>query len=125
MRVLPNAPIRFLGNNPVEQDIYDGDWKLFEHDPVTGRCVWMMMQDDKTVFRIDMPIQSIIDNNHEREMETMGRRFGDWRPLASVPLPLFHAYGLAEASHGKDDAFLKRFLNDGDFKKFRTSRGKV
>ncbi|TGP26099.1 MULTISPECIES: hypothetical protein [unclassified Mesorhizobium] len=107
------------------EDIWDGPWKLFEHDPATGRSVWMMMQDDQTVFRIDMPIQGILDSNHEREMETMGNRFGDYRPLASVPLPLFHANGLAEAAREKDDTFLKRWLNDGDFKKFRTSRGNV
>lgn len=109
----------------MEQDIWNGDWKLLDHDPATGRRVWMLVGEEETVFRTTMPIEGILDTNHERAMATMGNRFGDWRPLASIPLPLYHASHLAEATHGKDDAFVKRFLNDGDFKKFRTSRGGV
>jgi len=109
----------------MEQDIYDGAWKLFDHDPATGRTIWMLVDGDKTHFRIDMPVGAILDANHDAEMETMGKRFGDYNRIASIPTPLFYQNGLSQAVKQKDDGWLKRWLNDGDHKKFRTSRGSV
>jgi len=110
-------------NEPAE--IWDGGWLLMEHDHATGRSVWMTLQDDKYVFRVDMPLDDIFDVNREAEAVTHGQAFGDWNRIASVPHHLVHKTGLAEALKQDDNAHLARFFNDSDNRKFRTSRGSV
>lgn len=105
--------------------VRDGRWELFDHDAPTGRTVWVTEDDGKIVFRIDTPVDEILEANVEAEKATQGQRFGDWNRAASIPLQLYHSAGLAEAVQQGDDAFLKRFLNDGNHAKFRTSRGSL
>ena len=110
---------------PMDHDIWDGAWKLMQHDAPTGRSVWMTLQDEQYVFRVDMPLDDIFDVNREMEAVSHGQRFGDYNRIASVPHHLVHKTGLADAVRQRDDGFLKRFFNDSDFRKFRTSRGSV
>lgn len=109
----------------MEHEIFDGAWKLFDHDPVTGRCVWVTYQDDKTIYRVDMPLDKIFAANNEAAQETNGRRFGDWNRIASVPSHLAYQNGLDDAIEQHDDKFVAKFMNDIDNRKFRTSRGRV
>lgn len=106
-------------------DIWDGAWKLMEHDPASGRCVWMTIEDGQYVFRVDQPLDAIFTANREAEIATQGQRFGDWNRIGSVPLHLAYQNGLDDAIEQQDQAFVSRFFNDSDNKKFRTSRGKV
>jgi hypothetical protein len=59
------------------------------------------------------------------EKLTHATPFGDYRPLASVPLTFFEKTGLGDAVDAGDRRFISKILNDGDHKKFRTSRGDV
>ena len=94
-----------------------------DHDLATGRSVWMAVQDDRYVFRVDMPLDDIFVANHEAEAETNGKRFADWHRVASVPHHLIYQNGVNDALSQHDDKWLSRWLNDGDHRKFRTSRG--
>lgn len=106
--------------------ITDGNgFDLFDHDPETGRTVWVKVEDDKRVFRIDQPVQNILDANVEHEADSTGKRFSDWTRVASVPLNLAHENGFMQAVEQKDDNWLSRFLNNSDNRKFRTFRGNV
>lgn len=108
-------------------DVHDGRWQLFDYDAATGRSVWVTEGDipGQMIFRIDTPVDEILEANVEAEKATHGQRFGDWNRAASIPLQLYHSAGLAEAAREGDDAYLRRFLNDGDNAKFRTSRGRL
>lgn len=106
-------------------DVWDGEWLLMEHDRETGRCVWMTIQDDKYVFRVDQPLDGIFRANHEAAAETQGMKMGDWWRVASVPHHLIYQNGLNEAIEQHDDRFVAKVLNDIDNRKFRTSRGRV
>jgi hypothetical protein len=103
-------------------------WSLFEHDPLTGRKVWMSLDEGppgKTLWRIEMPADDIIEANAEAEKLTQGMKFGDYVRLASVPLNVLEKAGLDTAVQMRDDRYLGKWLNDSDHSKFRTSRGKV
>lgn len=106
-------------------DIRDGAWTLIDHDIETGRSIWMTEQDGQYVFRVDMPLDDIFDQNNAALVETIGRKFGDYNRVASIPHHLIYQNGVNEAVEQQDDRWLKRFLNDPDNQKFRTSRGRV
>jgi len=107
-------------------DITDGDWLLFEHDPETGRTIWMMTDENgDTVFRIDTPVDHLIKANAEAYSQAEGKRFGEWARIASVPFDLERSSGLAEAHAQGDQKFISRWLNDGDNRAFRTRPGNV
>lgn len=106
-------------------DVWDGKWLLMEHDPATGKCVWMTVEDDQYIFRVDQPLDAIFTANHEAAAETQGKAFGDWNRVASIPHHLVYQNGLNEAVEQQDNRFISRMLNDSDNEKFRTSRGRV
>lgn len=103
-------------------------WTLFDHDPLTGRKVWFSLDEapeGKTAWRVELPIDSVIESNAEAEKATHGVKLPDWNRVASVPLNIMEKTGLDTAVQAKDDRFISKFLNDIDHSKFRTSRGKV
>jgi len=100
-------------------------WVLFDRDVLTGREIYFMLDGDKTHWRIDTPIDGLIDANHEAEKASHGNKFGEWNRVASVPLNLLEKTGLDTAVQMQDDRFLSKWLNDPDHRGFRTSRGKV
>lgn len=106
-------------------DIRDGDWTMIDHDLATGRTVWMLDQDGQFVFRVDMPINDILDQNNDAVIATIGRKFGDYNRVASIPHHLVYQNGVNEAVEQQDSRWLSKWLNDPDNKKFRTSRGTV
>jgi len=103
-------------------------WTLFDHDPLTGRKVWFSLDEapeGKTAWRVELPIDSVIESNAEAEKATHGVKLPDWNRVASVPLNIMEKTGLDTAVQAKDDRFISKFLNDIDHSKFRTSRGRV
>jgi hypothetical protein len=112
----------------MEQDIYDGNWRLADHDPITGRSVWITVQDGQTIARVDMPndkLEDIFAVNAAFESVSQGEKFGDYNRIASIPHHLVYKNGLADALKQGDDKFISRFMNDSDNRKWRTSRGRV
>ena len=104
-------------------DIWDGGFLLMEHDPLTGKSVWMKEEDGNLIFRVDQPLDAIFSANAEAESATNGKPFGDYVRVASIPHHLVYQNGVNDAVENKDDAWLSRFLNNSDNSKFRTSRG--
>lgn len=105
--------------------VTDGSWTLIDHDFETGRSTWMTEQDGQYVFRVDMPLHDIFDQNKDALVETIGRKFGDYNRVASIPHHLIYSNGVDDAVRQHDDKWLAKFLNDPDNQKFRTSRGRV
>lgn len=103
-------------------------WSLFSEDRLTGRKVWMSLDEGppgKTLWRVEMPIDGLTDANAEAEKATQGVRFGDWNRVASVPLNILEKTQLDTAIQMGDDRYVSKILNDIDNSKFRTSRGRV
>ena len=103
-------------------------WTLFDHDLLTGRRIYMSLDEGppgKTLWRVEIPVDDVIEANAEAEKASHGRRFGDWNRVASVPVNIMEKTGLDIAVQARDNRFLSKFLNDSDNAKFRTSRGKV
>ncbi len=106
-------------------EIRDGAWTMIDHEMATGRTVWMTEQDGQYVFRVDMPLDDIFDQNNDAVIETIGRKFGDYNRVASIPHHLIYQNGVDDALQQQDGRWLSRWLNDADNRKFRTSRGSV
>lgn len=99
---------------------------VFDWDRATGRVIWVKTEGDGSrTFRVDTPVQSILDANQEAYNSSTGERFGDWRRVASVPLDFLHQSGLHEAQEQQDDKFISKVLNDSDNRKFRTFGGQL
>ena len=100
---------------------------FFDYDPEIGRTVWLVFDDKGNMkgAHVEQEVDSILDANAEMEKSTNGTPFGDYRPLASVPLTFFEKTGLGEAIDAGDRRYLSKILNDADHKRFRTSRGRV
>ena len=106
--------------------IQDGGWTLLEWDPVTGRSLWSCLEGNKRHYRIDYPVEQIVEaNKAERAFSEQQGRFGDWNKVASIPHNVMQSAGLNDALAQHDDAFVRRFINDSDNSAWRTSRGKV
>jgi hypothetical protein len=77
----------------MDQEIWDGNWRLADHDVVTGRSVWVTVQDGQTIARVDMPndkLEDIFAVNHAFERSDNGeplRRLqpGSLDPASSRP----------------------------------------
>lgn len=118
-----NAPIR--SQTKADQLIRDGDWILFEYDPVMDRSVWVLDAGDEWIIRTDYHnADRLKTENAAAEAETHGRRFGDYVRVASVPHNEFRAAGLDRALREGSDKYVSRWLNDSDNRGYRTSRGK-
>ena len=98
---------------------------FFDYDEEIGRTVWLVFNDRGELkgAHVEQEVDDILAANAEAEKATHGTPFGDYRPLASVPLTFFEKSGLGEAVDAGDKRYLSKILNDSDFKKFRTSRG--
>jgi len=107
--------------------IRDGDWRLFDYDFQSGRSVWMLEQDGKTIFRTDYPMQATLAENAAQRNEAERAWKGDWHRIASIPLNVAfdEDLGLMKAHEQGDEKYLSRWLNDGDNLAFRTRGGRV
>lgn len=111
----------------IGREIRDGDWTLHEYDPVTGRTVWQLFDGEKTVFRIDTPVQTAIDQNTAFRNAAPDGWKGDYHRVASVPMQLLYDdnLGLNKAIQQGDDKYMSRWLNDSDNRAWRTKDGRV
>lgn len=108
-------------------DIVDNDgFKLFDWNAQMGRSVWVKHNaDGTTTVRTDTIADNTQEINRRAEAESHGKRFGEWRHVASVPLNHDYNSNLARAFSEGDDKWVNRWMNDGDNRDFRASRGRV
>lgn len=105
--------------------IRDGDFTLVDYDYATGRSVWHYFDGEKTVVRTDYPVDTLIKQNQFTRNETSGNKMGDWVKVASIPLNVAYDSGLVKAHAEGDEKFVKRFLNDGDNRAWRSFDGNI
>lgn len=104
-------------------------WELLDSNPSSGEYVYgYFVGPQLQAIRVDVPtteLERVLAENGEAEKATHGVRFGEWNRVASVPLALLNSTGLDTAVQMRDDRYVSKVLNDSDFAKFRTSRGRV
>lgn len=110
--------------------IKDGDWILWEADPVTGRSVWYLTDGDgkgNTIWRTSYNVESLTTENARVRNLAEKAWAGDYHRVASIPLNVLYdrKMGLNEAFAARDDKYTSRWLNDSDNRAFRTKEGTV
>lgn len=106
--------------------VRDGEWSLWDYDFKTGIQKWVKWDEaGNMVMRTDFPHDATLDTNAEARAIAGDKWAGDWHHVASVPLPIFHTSGLAEAQMHDDQAFVSRWLNCSDNRGWRTKGGRV
>lgn len=102
-------------------------WVVLEHDPEIKRTTYVGY-DDKGIPRgahVEQEVDPILEQNALLRSANAGRKWGDYKPSASIPVTLFEKLGMQDAITAKDRKFISKVLNDSDYSKFRTSDGKV
>jgi len=101
--------------------------RFFAYDEDIGRTTWLVFDDQGNLkgAHVEQEVDPILEANARMAEATQGTPFGDYRPLASVPLTFFEKTGLGEAIDAGDRRYLNKILGDADNKKFRTSRGNL
>ncbi len=98
--------------------------ELFDRVPEMGVEVWHWFQDGTHYFETRQMSDGILEANNEDLNASAGKRWGEGQRVASVPAVMFHDK-LAEAVRAKDDAYIRKFLNNRDFRKLRTFGGRL
>lgn len=108
----------------MTDNVYDGDWRLFSHDPMTGKKVWHLDMGEHIIVRTETPVDELFNQNAEDMSNSIGRRWGNGQRVASIPMDIFFAH-LNEANKNGDSAYIKKWLNNADHQKFRTFGGRL
>ena len=88
------------------------------------KVVWMAEVYGETVTCVQQRVDQIVEDNKEALNNSAGKRFGDGRVVASIPLDIYYNK-LVPAKKNGDDAYIKRFLNDSDNRAFRRFGGNI
>lgn len=109
-----------------------GNWRVFSMQPDTGTYTLFTNIDgdpDRWLgYRVQLNSEPLFDMNNEDEIASQGKRFGDGQIVARIPMHLIYSNETKEigkAFDQEDRAYARKVLNDGDFRKFRSFRGKL
>jgi hypothetical protein len=69
-------------------------------------------------------VDPLIEANQTAYNDSEGKRWGDGQVVASIDLPTYFRKILPAKQNG-DHAWIKRFLNDPDHRKYRTFKGRL
>lgn len=103
-------------------DPFKGDGMLIQDDP--WKRVWVAFLDGQFVQCKEERVDPLLEANADALKESEGRKWGDGRRVASIPLGIWWDK-IKPARDAGDETYIKRFLNDADNAKFRTFKGKV
>lgn len=97
--------------------------RLPSSDPTT--IVWVAQIDGQFVTCTDTFVDPALERNRELFNESYGKRWGEGKIVASVPMPMLYQGYLGDARAARDDKAVRKFLNDPDNVGLRTFRGRV
>lgn len=115
-------------NSPLDpRDIHGRDWEVFEVTPEYRRSrLWL---DDKSyIVRTEyLGEEELIALNQQELAESEGKRFGDGKVVARVPLNMLfgNETEIAAKLREGDRDHLRWWLNSEKARPFRTFRGRV
>lgn len=100
--------------------------RLFSHDPTFGITKWWHWDEEKQAGTIEtvQHVDALLDRNvSSQNAQTRLDRWGDGKIVASIPLSIYAE--LLGSGKVHDQAYLKRWINDPDNRKFRTRLGRI
>lgn len=100
--------------------------RLLEDDPITGTRQWFVPSPDGETFTIatEQDITPLLEQAHEaRKVMDKHQRWGDGQLVARIPNSVL--FDPKNRHLLRDQAALKRWLNDPENKVFRLREGKV
>jgi hypothetical protein len=106
-----------------------GDWRVFTAHP--DIATYTLMQDIGEAFvtvTVQLDTEPLFDMNRADEAESNGKRFGDGKVVARMPMHLFYTKEggyLGQRLAEGDRKGARRFLNDSENFRFRCFRGKL
>lgn len=100
--------------------------RLFSHDPVFGVTKywhWDEMSDEVAIETVQ-DIEPLLEYNQRlRNDQTSLDRWGDGKVVAKIPMTEYAKLLADKRIH--DQAYLRRWLNDPENRKYRTRLGRV
>lgn len=107
-----------------------GDWQVMSSEPDFGTyTLYLDVGDGHAVTcKVQLDTEPLFDQNHADEAASQGQRFGDGKVVARIPLHLMYGSELKEVGKAMDvgdQRYVAKVLNDPDFKKLRSFRGRI
>lgn len=100
--------------------------RLFSHDPVFGVTKWWHddPMSDQVAIETVQDVEPLLDRNVAAANEvTSLDRWGEGKLVASIPMSVYAE--LLASGKIKDDAYMRRWLNDRDNRKYRVRPGRI
>lgn len=109
---------------PWFHDPFNGKGNLLVNEP--DRAVWVYEEEPGKTYMCTQTVHDeVIERNKQLYNDSAGKRWGDGKIAASIPLAHYFHSGLAEARKQEDEKWIKRWLNDPDNRAFRTFEGNI
>ena len=98
--------------------------KVIDTDPTTGISHVFYFDDatDEVTITAEQEVAGVLEHN-KRAFNDAPERYGEWTRVAQIPLSIY--YDMVKTGKIRDDAYMKRWLNDPDNRFFRTRPGVV
>ena len=98
--------------------------QYLDYDPFSGIAHWVDTDEETgiTNYGVDQDVREIVEDN-KAQYNADHPGWGEGRHVASIPMSLFAEW--IREGKDKDQAFLKRFLNDPENRHFRTRPGVI
>ena len=110
-------------------NIHSDAWEVYEVTPDYRRArIWLDPEKTKCIVRTEhLASDALIDANRQSFDDSQGKRFGDGRVVASIPLNVLYApeNQIAEKLKEGDKDHLRWFLNSERGRPWRNFRGRV
>ena len=107
-------------------DVRDGgNWEVFEITPVYRRSrLWL--DEKRYIVRTEYLVETeLLEANRTAYEESTGKRWGDGKVAARIPLNVFFQSGIAARIRDGDRDHLKWWLNRSEARPYRTFKGTV
>lgn len=69
--------------------------------------------------------EQFLSDTHAFSTELDGKRWGEGQIIGRIPDALLYTSGYMEARRNKDEAWIRRFWNDGDHSRLRVKQGRI
>lgn len=106
--------------------IQDEDgFELIDFDPHMQRSIWAYYDGERTIIKTTYATDDTVNENTEVRNSVRPDWAGDYHRIASIPLNVAHDSGFVEAMTQRDDKWMSDFLNNSDYRAWRTKSGRV
>lgn len=117
-----------MSSLPDPSRIPDDQWEFegYSSDGLRRHYVHWINRENGVGFRKteNLAEDALLESNRERLNDSQGRRFGDGKVVASIPLNVFYRDFARRLKDGDED-FAKWWLNHDQNRPYRTFRGRV